>query len=242
MKIKLLPRDGEHRTQEETIEFHNQRKEKMLSMPDVFQIVNENNTEAIESLRKDFKYYWLVTSTRIIYNKNNLSAKIIHDADSEVVKQKEIDVKEIPDYTNEKLKDVIDSKVGLEYIRALLNAPKATKEQLIKFFVELSGKKESKIKFWTPTQSSRKDKKVRSVGLCFGVLGYLCFDYGDGFSRGVIVSSAKQTKIFSNKAIFDIEEKTITIPLQKKIHKDIERKLSKNKKVKIEWRLKIKIR
>ena len=95
MKIKLLPREKEYRTQEEAIEFHNKRKEKMLSIPDIFKIVNENNTEAIESLRKDFKDYWLVTSTRIIYSKDKTSAKIIHDANSKVVKQKEIIVKTI---------------------------------------------------------------------------------------------------------------------------------------------------
>jgi len=248
MKTKLLPRDKEYKTQEQAIEFHNQRKEKMLSMPDIFQLVNENNTETIESLRKDFKDYWLVTSTRIIYDKNNLSARIIHNADSKVVKQKEIKVKEIPDYTNEKIKDVLDTEAGLGYLRALLGNPKATKEQITNFFTALSGKKESNIRFWTPSQSSRRDKQVRSVDLYFDDLGwfdvdgYGWFDGDDGCSRGVLVSSAKQSKFFSNKAIFDLEEKIITIPLQRKIRKEIERKISKNKKVKIEWSLKTKIR
>jgi hypothetical protein len=54
--------------------------------------------------------------------------------------------------------------------------------------------------FWTPSQNSRKDKRVRSVGLYFDVFGgfvvdgYGWFDYYDGLSRGVIIDSAKQTK------------------------------------------------
>ena len=83
MKIKILPRDNKNRTQEQAIAYHNQRKERMMSMPDVWQVIKENNTEAIKELRKDWGgCNWQVTSTRIIYNQNNLSAQIIHNADS----------------------------------------------------------------------------------------------------------------------------------------------------------------
>lgn len=248
MKIKLLPRpDNEHRTQEEAIALHNQRKERMISMPDIFQTVQENNAEAIESLRKDFKDHWLVTSTRIIYNQNDLSARIIHNADSTITKQKEIAVKEIPVCQPTYLPKLLDNKSGLDYFRALVDAPKATKEQLLHFFIALSGKKEDDIRFWTPSQSSRRDDQARSVQLYFYDVGWFCVfgggrvDDSDGLSRGVVVGSAKQTKFFSNKAIFDIEEKLITIPMQRKIRKDIERKLSSSRKVKITWNLKVKI-
>ena len=244
--MKILPTDGNYRTQERAISYYNERKERMLSMPDVFQIVNENNTEAIEQLRKDFDR-WLVTSTRIIYDKDNLSAKIIHNADSTVTKQTEIKIKEIPYYNPTYLKDLIETEEGLDYIRALINNKKATKEEIVNFFVTLSGKEDKKIRFWTPSQSSRKNKQVRSVGICFG--GFDWFDVGGsdwfggdvGFSRGVIMDSAEQTKFFSNKAIFDIDEETITIPMKKKLIKDIEKKQSKKGKVKIAWKLDIKL-
>ncbi len=198
-KIKILPRpDNEHRTQEEWTAFFNTEKKPMISMPNIFQLVKENNTEAIESLRKDFKDYWLVTSTRIIYNSENLSAKIIHNANSNVVKPTEISLKEIPEYRPTYLNKLLETEEGLNYVRALLNDKKATKEQIINFFVKLSGKKEKDIRFWTPSQSSRGSKSIRSVDLCFG--GFNGFDvdggwfgYG-GYSRGVIVDSAKQTK------------------------------------------------
>jgi len=245
--MKILPRpDDEYRTQEEWVNFFNKDKKRMVSMPDLFQLVKEDNTETIESLRKDFKDSWLVTSTRIIYDKDNLSAKIIHNANSTVTKPTEITLKEIPVCRPTYLKDLIDTEAGLSYIRALINN-KATKEQITDFFVKLSGKKEKNIRFWTPSQSSRKDKQVRSVVLYFVGFdrfyggGDFWFDDNDGFSRGVIVNSAKQTKFFSNKAIFDIEEETITIPLTKKLRREIEKKQSKGK-VKIDWKLDVKLK
>ena len=246
--MKILPRpDDKYRTQEEWINLFNTEKKPMISMPNIFQLVKENNTEAIESLRKDFKDYWLVTSTRIIYNPNNLSAKIIHNANSNVVKQTEINLKEVPVCRPTCIRKLLETDAGLSYIRALLNNKKATKEQIINFFTALSGKKEKNIRFWTPSQSSREDKQVRSVGLFFGfgrfdVGGYGWFDDDDGFSRGVITNSAKQTKFFSNKAIFDIEEETITIPMKKKLLRDIEKKQSKKEKVRINWDLKVKLK
>ena len=199
-KAKLLPGDNEYRTQEQAIAHHNERKERMLSLPDVFQLVKENNTGAIESLRTTFDPRWLVTSTRIIYNSENLSAKIIHNADSTVTKPIEINLKEVPVCRPTYIKDLIETEAGLSYIRALINNKKATKEEIIDFLVKLSGKKEKKIRFWTPSQSSRKDKQVRSVGLYFFgfdwfiVDGDSWFDYFNGFSRGVIIDSAKQSK------------------------------------------------
>ena len=176
-KIKILPRpDNEYRTQEQWVDYFNAEKKTMISVPDIFQLVKEKNTETIKSLRKDFKDYWLVTSTRIVYDKNNLSAKIIHNADSNVVKQKEINLKEVPVCRPTYLKELLETITGLSYIRALLDNEKATKEQITNFFVALSGKKEKNIRFWTPTQSLRKDRQVRSVVLFFD--GFVRFDVG----------------------------------------------------------------
>ncbi len=245
--MKLLPGDNEYRTQEQAIAHHNERKERMLSMPDVFKLVKEKNTEAIESLRKTFDPRWLVTSTRIIYNPDNLSAKIIHNVDSTTTRPIEINLKEVPVYRPTYIKELLETGAGLEYIRALINNKKATKEEIINFLVTLSGKKDKKIRLWTPNQSDRKNRPVRSVGLCFGVFdgfvvnGANWFDNYEGYSRGVIIDSAKQTKFFSNKAIFDIEEETITIPMKKTLIKDIEKKQSEKQKVRIKWDLKTKL-
>ena len=244
MKTTLLPRpDNTYRTLEQAIANHNDRKEIMLSMPHIYQLVKENNTEAIELLREDFDDRWLITSTRIIYDPNNLSAKIVHNADSKMAKQTEINLKEVPVCRPTYLLDLLETEAGLNYIRALLNDKKATKQQIIKFFTALSDKKEKKIRFWTPSQSDRESKQVRPVVLYFdcGRFDVYGSNWGSsGFSCGVIINSAKQSKFFSNKAIIDTEEKTITIPMTKKILNDI--KKVKKKKIKISWNLKVQVK
>ena len=75
----------------------------------------------------------------------------------------------------------------------------------------------------------------------FDVYGGSWFGNDGGFSRGVIIDSAKQTKFLSNKAIFDTEEETITIPMKKTLIKEIEKKQSQKKKVRIKWDLKTKL-
>ncbi len=198
--MKLLIGDKEYRTQEQAIAYHNERKEVMLGLPHLFQLYKENNTEVLEGVRKNFDPRWLVLSDRIIYNSENLSAKIIHNTDSTVTKQTEINLKEVPVCRPTYIKELLETEAGLNYIRALVDNKKATKEEIINFFVALSGKKEKNIRFWTPTQSSRKEKQVRSVELYFSdfgrfsVSGSSWFDSDEGCSRGVIVDSAKQTK------------------------------------------------
>jgi hypothetical protein len=189
-KITLLPRpNNEYRTQEQSIALHNSRKELMLSLPNIYRLVKENNTAAIESLRKDFKDYVLITSTRIIYNAEPLSGRIIHNANS--TKQKEIELKEIPLCRPTTLRELLKTDAGMDYARTLIDEPKATKEQILSFFTALSGKKESDIRFWTPSQSSRKSVPIRSVGLYFFVFDWFdvnggsWFGYDDGLSRGV---------------------------------------------------------
>ena len=146
--ITILPRDNKRRTQEKAIEFHNQRKERMLSMADVWKIAKENNTETIKELRKDWKgLNWSVLSTRIIYNKNDLSGKIIHNADSKVVKPTEIKLKEIPICQPTYLKELIATQSGLAYVRALIDDKKATKEEITQCLELLSGKTAKKIRF-----------------------------------------------------------------------------------------------
>ncbi len=245
--MKLLIGDDEYRTQEQAIAHHNKRKERMLSIPDVFQLVKAIFYQSLFLMILFLLFCFLVTSTRIIYSEDNLSAKIIHNAGSTVLKPTEINLKEVPVCRPTYIKELLETEAGLEYIRALINNKKSTKEEKINLFVALSGKKEKNIRFWTPTQSQREDKQVRSVVLYFSdfgrfvVFGSSWFDSDEGLSRGVIIDSAKQSKFFSNKAIFDIEEKIITIPMKKTLIKEIEKKQREKQKVRIKWELKTKL-
>jgi hypothetical protein len=190
--ITIKPRDETYRTQDKAIAHHNALKEKMLSMSDVYKIAKENKKENIEALRKDFKDY-LITSTRIIYNEDNLSAEIIHDYNSEVVKPKHIKVKMVSDLDG----DNYDAE-DLSYMQAMCDT-KDNLETIKKNLQNLSGK--NKIYWWTPTQESRSEKTNRAAGLYYGsfggrfvVYGVIWYDYISGFSHGVLSDSAKQSK------------------------------------------------
>ncbi len=177
------------KTQKEWVNYFNNKREKMISAPDIYRITNK---ELIENISEDFKESWEITSTRIIYNKKNLKAKIIHDADSNIVKPKEYKIK-IPVLNGNFKQDSETEK----YLQALFD----TKDNIDKILKVLKkfGKEVKNIRLWTPDQDSRERKQVRSVDLCFD--DFDGFDVGggwfggdDGFSRGVIINSAKQSK------------------------------------------------
>jgi len=181
------------KTQKDWIKYFNKKGEKMISAADIYQLAKEENKGLIESLQKDFKDMWVITSTRVIYNKDDLNAEIIHDADSTIVKPKVYGNIKIPDY-GEEAKENPDTEA---YLQALFDTEDKI-DIILKILKRFDSNK--KIYLWTPSQSSRRDKQIRSVGLDFDFLDRFDVDgdnwFGDycGFSRGVLVSSAKQSK------------------------------------------------
>ncbi len=183
------------KNQKDWIDYFNNKGVKMISAPNIYRAVNK---ELIESLKGDFEDDWEVTSTRIIYNKKNLQAEIIHDVDSKVVKPKKYKVK-VPILSG----DFEENKETEKYLQALFD----TKDSIDKILKTLKKfGKDKKIRLWTPNQSGREKRPIRSVGLYFGVFGRFVvngdgwFDVNEGLSRGVIVDSAKQTKKTGGKS------------------------------------------
>ncbi len=182
------------KNQKDWIDYFNNKGEKMISAPDIYKATNK---ELIESLKEDFKEDWEVTSSRIIYNKDNLNAEIIHDADIKVVKPKKYKVK-VPILRG----DFEENKETEKYLQALFD----TKDNLDKILKTLRKfEKDRKIRLWTPNQSDRKSRPVRSVVLYFDdfggfIVNGVWFGDSEGFSRGVIVDSAKQTKKSKGKS------------------------------------------
>jgi len=176
------------KTQKDWVEHFNNKGEKMISAPDIYKSTKK---DIIESLKADFQEKWIITSTRIIYNKDNLNAEIIHDADSTIVKPKIYNIK-VPIIEGDFKQD---SETEL-YLQALFD----TKDKINKILKTLKKFGKDNLTLYTPTQSQRNDYHVCSVDLCFGcfgrfdVFGFGRFDYGSGFSRGVLVNSAKQSK------------------------------------------------
>jgi hypothetical protein len=208
--LEILPRNG-YKKQANAIAYHNQRNERMLSFPDVFQLDNTN----LEELRKDWGgFRWTVTSTRIDYSKNIIT----HNADSSVVKPTIIKLKyKIPVCGPTYINELIETKEGLEYIRALINKAKATKQDILSELKRISGKEANKIRFWTPPESSRIDNPIRAVRLYFDssgfvVGGYVWVDVNSSFSRGVrqVNTVAKQqSKIQSKTLIIQIKREEL---------------------------------
>ncbi len=180
------------KTQKDWIEYFNNKNLKMISASDIYRAAKQENKSIIESLKEDFKESWEVTSTRIIYNKNNLNAEIIHDADSTIVKPKKYKVK-VPELSGEFKQDSETEK----YLQALFDT-KDNIDKILKVLKKFG--RDRQLRLWTPSQSLRAEKQVRSVDLGFGVFGRFdvigsCWFYDyDGFSRGVIANSAKQSK------------------------------------------------
>ncbi len=185
------------KTQKDWVEYFNSKNTKMISAPDIYKVAKQENKAIIQSLKKDFEENWEVTSTRIIYSKNNLNAEIIHDVDSKIVKPKKYKVK-ISELSGDFKQDSETEK----YLQALFD----TRDNFDKILKVLKkfGKEVKNIRFWTPDQSSRKSKQIRSVVLGFGVFGRFSVDgfwfVNVGVSRGVIVNSAKQTKKSGGKS------------------------------------------
>ncbi len=186
------------KNQKDWIEHFNNKGEKMISAPDIYKVAKKGNKSIIESLKKDFEKSYEVTSTQIIYSKNNLKAEIIHDVDSKVAKPKKYKV-EIPVLAG----DFEENKETEKYLQALFD----TKDSIYNILRVLKKfGKDKKLRLWTPNQSGRKEKLIRSVDLCFygfdrfDVDGSYWFDDNSGLSRGVIVGSAEQKKKLGSKS------------------------------------------
>ena len=184
--------NGGYRTQKEWIAYFNKLGKPMISAPNMYQAGKTASDEVLDSLRKDFDEHWIVSSTRIKYNPNDLSALIVHNFGSTVVKPKKIALKVIPVYESTILSHALDSEDGVLYNQALYDTrddPKTITEVL----ENLSKRKADNIRLWTPSQSSRNSYPERAGGFFddygrFHVAGYVYFDYYFGRSRGVSMS------------------------------------------------------
>ena len=173
--------------QEKWFSHFNAKGEKMVSTVDMLNIESKEK-KLIESIREDFENDYVMSSTQVDYVNNTVT----HDANSTVVKHTVIKLKEIPVCDPTYIKDLVASKPGLEYLRALCNDMKLSAEQIIKKFEDLSGKSAEEIRFWTLNADERKRQPIGAVELFFYYGRFYCNAWrhpDDGFdcyvSRGV---------------------------------------------------------
>ncbi len=193
LTIDSAPADnGRYKPQRDWIDLFNKEGKAMISAPDVYRALDS----VLPSLREDFSKSWLVTSTRVSYNHKDLSARIIHNFGSTVVKPKETSLI-VPVYRNELVESVVAKAEGLRCLQALFST-KDNASKLIGRLERISEKEAKDIRIWTPDQDSRRNYSERSA--CFGYGGdrfHVCGDYWfddyGGLSRGVSVKSALPT-------------------------------------------------
>lgn len=166
--------NGRYRNQIDWIDFFNKERKIMISVSDVY--------------KADFNSHRLITSTRIIYNPNDLQARIVHNFGSTIVKPTEKSLI-VPVYGDEQVENVAKGE-GLAYLQWLFNT-EDNASKLIGRLEQISKQEAKDIRIWTPTQDSRKNNPERAVGVGyydgrFHVDGVMWFDgSGGGHSCGV---------------------------------------------------------
>ncbi|MBS3108219.1 hypothetical protein J4468_04905, partial [Candidatus Woesearchaeota archaeon] len=147
------------------------------------------------SLRKDFDEKWLVLSNRIIYDKKDLSGKIIHHYGS-TLQESPIELENIPVWRDEPISNVLSDSRGLAYLQALIKKAYSPRE-IIDIFKFLSGKPKEDIRIWTAHTSNewpRSKYPGRAVSLNYNggrfLINGVSILYGNGRSCGVRLASA----------------------------------------------------
>jgi hypothetical protein len=211
--LSITERQNKRKSTVDCIANHNQKGEVMLASSDVFKL----DDEALTENQEDWKGWNIqVTSSRIDYRKNTVT----HHTDSTMTKPLVIKLKSIPSGWPIYFDKLLESKEGLDFVKAIYGDIQITKEKLISEFERISGKTSDLIRFWIPSPQDRKNNPLRAVWLFFveGEFVVDCNWYVDGWyvggcSRGVINSAAKQQSKISTEN--DIYNKAIDEAIKK---------------------------
>jgi len=190
--------DGAYCTQKNWIVKYNAQKGKfkgrrMISSADVIGAAERAPENSFESLQNDCSEEWIVTSTHVSYNSNDLSGKVVHNYKSKVVSPKVITLDNIPVLEGLSVDKVVQTQLGLSYIGALADNPEAGPADLLDMIVKLSGKEPAEIVFWTPNETTRKSHPERAVRFdgkapLFRINGINHYANSIGHTYGVLIS------------------------------------------------------
>ena len=180
------------KTQKDWIVHYNNKGEKFFSAADAYRAAKEKKKAVMESVAKNCKDRWEITSTQIHYKVDEY-ADIIHDAGSTIVEPKIIQNVKIPHYSGVETKQ---DETTEKFLQALFDTEDKT-DEILRVMKRYDPSR--RLFIWTPDKSSRASRPVRSVVLDFNNFDGFdvdgCWLGGDnGFSRGVKVKSAKQTE------------------------------------------------
>lgn len=178
--IDPTPADnGEYRIQSDWIDFFNKEGKAMISAPDVYRAPDS----ILPDLIKDFNEHWLITGTRVIYNKGDLGARIIHNFGSTVVNPIGSSLI-VPEYLNEQVEKVAKGE-GLTYLQTLFQT-EDNAYNLIGRLERISGKEAKEIRISTPGQISRllnRPERVVDFMSSENFCKFLVNSIGEGIGR-----------------------------------------------------------
>ncbi len=160
----------------------------IASVADVYRAGKADNEDLIQSLGVDFDEDYIVTSTRIDYNADDLDALVTHYFGSTVATPIQTNLK-IADYSSGiTLNKLLKSKRGLHFMQTLINANDDAKE-IERVWKNVTGKSATETNIWTPNQESRESYSTRAVFLCCNYdefhINWNDYVNDDGRSRGV---------------------------------------------------------
>ncbi len=159
------------KSQEEWINYFNSQRKVMASLPDLYHAGKSGSPDLLVSLRKDFKDSWEISSTRIIYNANGLTARIIHYFGSTITTPVESPSLIVPIYRGTPLNDVLAAREGLIYLQTLFRT--ADDSQAVRNTLQkLSNYSLEKTKVWTADDSSRVSHPARAAGFYCNLSGF----------------------------------------------------------------------
>jgi hypothetical protein len=110
--------------------------------------------------------YGLYSSTRIKYEATkNTNAVIIHNCNSWSGEHR-MDWVNVPVYRGVDIINVISSKDGFEYLKALFDTNDGP-ETIVKTLEFISGKNATSILIWTPDKKTRKESQEMATSFCY---------------------------------------------------------------------------
>ncbi|MBI1969564.1 hypothetical protein HYS48_02620 [Candidatus Woesearchaeota archaeon] len=188
---EVVAYDGATTTQRDWSLWYNRKDRIMAAAQDFYKVGKDGGEKLLESLQKDFRDEWVVTSTEIQYQFPSLEATVTHYFDSRVIQPMFMQGVVVPVYTYIPIEEVVKTEEGLRYLQALFQT-KDDGETIITALERLSGEKRARIKIITPLQHNREYYQNRAVFFRVDRGSFIvnCYDHVaslNGRSRGVRV-------------------------------------------------------
>ncbi len=165
-KDPLLDQDDEPiiQMQSQHIRKFNSLGKVMASCADYYAAIKSGDTLLIKNIQMSLNNCWIITSDRVVYDKNSAGAKIVSHYGSQIIHPSAKRIV-VPHRRSdlENLESILTGEQGLLCVRTLLNTSDSADE--IKNTLAMINVTE----LWTPDQNDRRNTRARVVIIGYGV-------------------------------------------------------------------------